>query len=87
LLGLFLIIIWRGITIMNTARDRFGNLLAAGVVCMFAAHVIINIGMVMGIMPVVGVPLPLVSYGGSSMLAHMLAIGILLSVHYRRYMY
>jgi rod shape determining protein RodA len=87
LLGLFVIIIWRGITIMNKARDRFGSLLATGVVCMFATHTILNIGMVMGIMPVIGVPLPLVSYGGSSLLAHMLAIGILLGVYYRRYMY
>ena len=87
LLGLFLVIIWRGITIMNKARDRFGSLLATGVVCLFATHAILNIGMVMGIMPVVGVPLPLVSYGGSSLIAHMLAVGILLGVHYRRYMY
>lgn len=87
LLGLLFIIVWRGIVIMNKARDKFGSLLAAGVVCMFATHTILNIGMVMGIMPVVGVPLPLVSYGGSSLIAHMLAIGLLLQVHYRRFIY
>ncbi|MFH1783973.1 MAG: rod shape-determining protein RodA [bacterium] len=86
-LFLLCLIIWRGIVISTQARDTFGGLLAAGIVCMFAFHAVINIGMVMGIMPVVGVPLPLISYGGSSLIAHMLAIGVLLSVSYRRYMY
>lgn len=87
LLFLLCIILYRGILISNQSRDTFGNLVSAGIVCMIAFHAILNIGMVIGIMPVVGVPLPFVSYGGSSLLAHMLGIGILLGVYYRRFMY
>ncbi len=87
ILGLLFIIVWRGISIINQARDKFSSLLATGIVCMFVFHTILNIGMVMGIMPVVGVPLPLVSYGGSSLITHMLAVGILLGIHSQRFIY
>lgn len=84
LLGLFLLIIYRGIRIALEARDFLGCLLAVGVVSMFAFHVFVNIGMTAGIMPVVGIPLPLFSYGGSNMIMNMMALGILLNVYVRR---
>ena len=59
--------------------------MATGVLCWFAFQAFENIGMTLGIMPVTGVPLPFVSYGGSSMFANMLAVGLLLNVHMRRY--
>jgi len=67
------------------ARDPFGALLAAGVVAMLAFQAFVNIGMTVGIMPITGTPLPLVSYGGSSLVATFLAVGLLESVHMRRY--
>ena len=67
-------------------RDRLGKLLAVGVVTLVFSHVFINIGMNIRLMPVTGIPLPLLSYGGSSVLCSLIAIGILQNVHiYRRY--
>ena len=65
-------------------EDLFGTLVATGIVCWFTFQMFENIGMVMGIMPVTGVPLPFVSYGGSSMFANWMAIGLLENVHLRR---
>ncbi|MBI5555979.1 MAG: rod shape-determining protein RodA, partial [Elusimicrobia bacterium] len=87
LLILLFIIIWRGIMIINQARDEFGALVATGTVTMFAFHILLNIGMTLGIMPITGVPLPLVSYGGSSLVMNMLAIGILLNIRMKRFYY
>jgi len=84
LLLLFFILLYRGIRIASQARDLYGTLLATGVVAMLTFHILINVGMVSGIMPVTGVPLPLFSYGGSSMMTNMIAIGILLNVYMRR---
>lgn len=84
LLILFLILLYRGIKIASEARDLYGTLLASGVVTMLTFHILTNVGMVSGIMPVTGVPLPFFSYGGSSMLSNMIAIGILLNVYSRR---
>jgi rod shape determining protein RodA len=81
---LFFMIMYRGIKIASIAKDTFGTLLATGVTAMLTFHVLVNIGMTIGIMPVTGVPLPLFSYGGSSMLANMIAIGILQNVYSRR---
>ncbi|MBF0187210.1 MAG: rod shape-determining protein RodA [Magnetococcales bacterium] len=83
LLILYGLIILRGILIASSARDRYGLLLACGLTSIFAFHVVINIGMVLGLLPVVGIPLPLVSYGGSSMLTVMAAMGLLahVSIH------
>jgi len=61
-----------------------GTLLATGIVSMVVFHLLVNIGMTAGIMPITGIPLPLFSYGGSSMLANLLAVGILLNIHLRR---
>ena len=82
LLLLFLVL-WRGIRIAANAGDMFGTLLAAGVVSWFAFQAFVNIGMTLGIMPVTGLPLPFVSYGGSSMFANFMAVGLLNNVHMR----
>jgi rod shape determining protein RodA len=83
LLGLLL---WRGLRIAAVARDPFGALLAAGVVTMLAFQAFVNIGMTVGIMPITGIPLPFVSYGGSSLVATFAAVGLLENVHMRRYL-
>lgn len=80
LLFLYIILIWRGIKIAREARDLFGALLATGVISFFFFHIVINIGMAMGILPTSGLPLPFLSYGGSFMLTNLIAIGILLNV-------
>jgi len=85
LLYLFLII-W-GIYIARRAADRFGMFLAVGVVAMLFWHIIVNLGMVIGLLPVVGVPLPLFSYGGTSMITTMIGVGLLLNVSMRRFMF
>ncbi|MBF0609848.1 MAG: rod shape-determining protein RodA [Magnetococcales bacterium] len=77
LLGLFALLILRGLLIAANARDRFGLLVASGIISLIAFQVIINLGMVIGIFPVVGIPLPLVSYGGSSMVTIMGALGVM----------
>ena len=82
---LYAVILFSGIKIAAEARDRLGKLLAVGVVVMLFSHVFINIGMNIRIMPVTGVPLPLLSYGGSSVLCSLIALGILQNVYiYRR---
>jgi rod shape determining protein RodA len=78
------VVLWRGLRIAHRAGDLFGRLVATGVVCWFAFQAFENIGMTMGIMPVTGLPLPFVSYGGSSMFANMIAVGLLQNVHLKR---
>ena len=77
------VVLWRGLQIARAARDPFGRLIAVGVVCWFGFQSFENIGMNLGIMPVTGVPLPFVSYGGTSMFAAWIGIGLLQSVHMR----
>jgi rod shape determining protein RodA len=77
------VVLWRGISIAGRAEDGFGTLVAIGVVCWFGFQAFENIGMTVGIMPVTGLPLPFVSYGGSSMFANMLAVGLLQNVYMR----
>ena len=84
LLLLYLIVLWRGIRIAQDASDMFGRLLAVGITSMIAFHVLINVGMTMGIMPVTGIPLPLMSYGVSSLTTNIMAIAILLNIQLRR---
>ena len=81
LLLLYLIVLWRGIMIAKDATDVFGRLLAVGITSMLAFHVLVNVGMTTGIMPVTGIPLPLMSYGISSLTTNILAIAILLNIH------
>ncbi|UHA74125.1 stage V sporulation protein E [Paenibacillus sp. 481] len=77
---LFLLLVWRGMRIALTAPDTFGSLLAVGIVGIVAIQVIINIGVVIGMMPVTGITLPLISYGGSSLTLMLTALGILLNI-------
>jgi len=79
-LALFLILIWRGMKVAMSLPDRFGSYLAVGIVCMVAVQVVINIGVVIGLMPVTGITLPLISYGGSSLTLMLTALGILLNL-------
>lgn len=83
LLFLFVIFIFRSISIAMKAQDTYGMLIATGVVSMFTFHILVNVGMTSGIMPVTGIPLPLISYGGSTMWSNMAAVGLLLSVNLR----
>jgi rod shape determining protein RodA len=85
LLALYFALLTTAIDIAGGARDRFGNYLAVGVTGMFFWHVIINIGMVIGVLPVVGVTLPLMSYGGSSVIVVYAGIGLLANVGMRRF--
>jgi len=80
------IILW-GLNIARRCNDRFGALLAVGVTAMLFWHAVINMGMVMGMFPVVGVPLPFFSYGGTSMITSMVGIGILQNISMRRFMF
>ena len=84
LLVLFLALFWQLIRIGQQAKDLFGILLVTGVVAKLAFHMFINIGMTCGIMPVTGIPLPFVSYGGSAMWSNLISIGIALNVYLRR---
>ena len=82
---IFIFIIMWGLETANKAKDRFGALVAVGSISMIFFHVFINIGMTIGLMPVVGVPLPLVSYGGTSALTTLMALGLLLNINMRRF--
>jgi len=86
-LAFYFLFLWRALRIAKEARDRYGSYVATGLATMFAFYAFINIGMVMGIMPVTGMPLLLLSYGGSSMVSSLCAVGILESIHMRRFMY
>ena len=86
-LALFYFLIIRGLEISMEAKDLFGSLMAFGITTMVGLQALVNIGMVLGVMPVVGIPLPLLSYGGSSMVMTLTAIGLLVNVRMRRFMY
>ena len=85
LLGAFSIIVWRILRTAQLARDDFGMILCAGVLAMFVFQIFENVGMTMGIMPITGIPLPFMSYGGSSTITYLVAIGLVLNVHMRRF--
>ena len=83
LLMLYLLVVWRGLRIVTLARDPFSAIVAGGLVVALMFQVFVNVGMTMGIAPITGIPLPFVSVGGSSMIANLIAIGLLLSIHVR----
>lgn len=85
ILGLFAFLLWRSLRIALLSKDLFGTSLAAGIAAMFAFQVFVNVGMTMGIMPITGIPLPFVSYGGSSLITNFVAVGLLMNVHMRRF--
>jgi rod shape determining protein RodA len=80
-LSLYALLVWRGLRILTMAKNLFGALIAGGITAMLMFQVFVNVGMTVGIMPITGVPLPLLSYGGSSVLVTFLAIGLLQSIH------
>ena len=80
-LSLYALLIWRTLRILAMSKDLFGSLVAGGVVAMLMFQVFVNVGMAIGIMPITGVTLPLMSYGGSSVIATLLAIGLLQSIY------
>lgn len=84
LLILYSAVIFRAILIANHAKDRFGSLLAIGVASMLLFHMFVNLCMAMGLMPVVGIPLPMMSYGGSALMTNLTAIGLLQAISMRR---
>jgi len=84
-LGLYLLLLWRMLETARLARDRLGAFIAAGITASLAFQVVYNVAMVAGLVPVKGLPLPLLSYGGSSVLATLMGVGLILSVRMRRF--
>jgi rod shape determining protein RodA len=80
-LSLFALLIWRALRILTMSKNFYGALVAGGITAMLMFQVFVNVGMTIGIMPVTGIPLPLISYGGSSVLTTLMAIGLLQSIH------
>ena len=81
---LYVLLITKGIYVAKTAKDETGALIAAGITGIFLFHVVENIGMVMGLLPITGVPLPFISYGGSSLITNFILVGILLNISSKR---
>lgn len=84
---LYLFLILEGLNVVYTSRDSFGGMIASAIVAMFGFYFCINVGMCLGLMPVVGLPLPFISYGGSNLISSYMAVGLLNSIYLRRYMY
>jgi rod shape determining protein RodA len=83
LLMLYLLVVWRGLRIVTLAREPFSAIVAGGLVVALLFQIFVNVGMTMGIAPITGIPLPFVSVGGSSMIANLIAVGLLLAIHVR----
>ena len=83
LMGLYLLLLWRILAVAQATREPFGRLVAIGVAALLAVQVLINLGMLVGLLPITGLALPLVSYGGSSLLANAMALGLVLNVGLR----
>jgi rod shape determining protein RodA len=83
LLALYLLVLWRGLRIVTVARDLYSAIVAGGLVFALLFQIFVNVGMTMGIAPITGIPLPFVSVGGSSMIANLAAMGVLLAIHAR----
>lgn len=85
--GLFSVLIYRGLMIAYNSKDLYGTLLAAGITTMFFSHFVINIGMAIGVLPVMGLPLPFLSAGGTSLITNLIGVGLLLNIAQRRYVH
>jgi len=83
LLALYLLVLWRGLRVITVARDLYSAVAAGGIVVALLFQIFVNVGMTMGIAPITGIPLPFVSVGGSSMIANLAAMGVLLAIHAR----
>jgi rod shape determining protein RodA len=84
LFGLFVLLIWRILVAGWRSRDPFGTMFAAGMASMVLFQLVVNVGMVMGIMPITGIPLPFVTHGGASLVSMALGLGILQSINIRQ---
>jgi rod shape determining protein RodA len=87
LLGLYLAFMMNGLSVAYQSHDKFGILLAFGIMCIFFWHIVFNLGMVMGMLPIVGVPLPYLSFGGSSLLTSMFGVAILTNIANKKFMF
>ena len=87
MLSLYAAMLLWGLAIARNSKDSFGAMLAVGLVGVLFWPAVVNVSMVLGLAPVIGVPLPLVSYGGSALLASLISLGLLLNVSMRRYMF
>ena len=83
-LALFAVILVHGLRVGYVVKNRFGSIIAIGIVSLFAVHVFVNVGMSVGLMPVIGIPLPFLSYGGSSLCSYMIMMGLLMNVYANR---
>lgn len=83
-LGLFAVLLTRGIRLGYSVKNRFGSVIAIGISALFAFHMFVNVGMCLGLMPVIGIPLPFLSYGGSSLVSYMIMAGLLMNVYANR---
>ena len=81
--ALYLLVLWRGLRVVTVARDLFSAIVAGGIVVALLFQIFVNVGMTMGIAPITGIPLPFVSVGGSSLIANLAAMGVLLAIHAR----
>ena len=86
LLGMLAGLIWRALRIAAMSRDLFGTLIASGIAALWAFQVFVNVGMTMGVMPITGIPLPFISFGGSSLLMNFACVGLLHNIHMRRFL-
>ena len=84
ILGLFAVLLIHGLRLGYVVKNRFGSIIAVGIVSLFAVHVFVNVGMSVGLMPVIGIPLPFLSYGGSSLCSYMIMVGLLMNVYANR---
>ncbi|MBI4733955.1 MAG: rod shape-determining protein RodA [Rubrobacteridae bacterium] len=85
LLFLFFMLIMRGIRAASFSKNMFGSLIAAGIISLWLFQIVINVGMTIGLMPITGIPLPFISYGNSSLMVHLIAVGMLLNIYARSY--
>jgi rod shape determining protein RodA len=83
LLALFVFLVWRALRIATLSRDLYGSIIAGSIAAMFLFEVFVNVGMTIGIMPVTGIPLPFISYGGAALITNLMMIGLLQSIHVR----
>jgi rod shape determining protein RodA len=83
-LSLFTVVLIRGVQVASTVRNTYASVLAIGIVSLFAVHIVINIGMSMGLLPVIGIPLPFLSYGGSHLITNLIMVGLLLNLFFNR---
>ncbi|MBS3810543.1 MAG: rod shape-determining protein RodA [Halanaerobiales bacterium] len=84
IIALYVFLFWQLFKVVLEAKDNFGKLVVSGIIAMFFFHVVENIGMTMGVMPITGIPLPFISYGGTSMVVSLIAIGIVLNINIRK---